>query len=100
MWKLLKLRSPRPDPGLNSEPLPERELNPIRFEQIIYHTKKGFDPSDEYLEEKMIKFDKTGDTQLNFEEFKNLCQAVRLDHDVIDAETTMKNQICPRKTYK
>ena len=48
----------------------------------------------------MIKFDKTGDTQLNFEEFKNLCQAVRLDHDVIDAETTTKNQICPRNTYK
>ena len=66
----------------------------------MFHIELGFDPSDEYLEEKMIKFDKTGDTQLNYEEFKNLCQAVRLDHDVIDAETTTKNQICPRNTLK
>ena len=64
----------------------------------IFTSKKGFDPSDEYLEEKMIKFDKTGDTELNFEEFKNLCAAVRLDHDTIEAETVTKNQICPRKT--
>ena len=98
--------------NLSVRPRTERfcwSLNPwtISWTQLRIHSrpnhlhfKKGFDPSDEYLEEKMINFDKTGDTQLNYEEFKNLCQAVRLDHDVIDAETTTKNQICPRNAWK